>query len=230
MFSQFDFDVIIRSLPYLFYDGMTFTLLLTALATTGGIVVGTLLALGRLSGVAFVSVPAAAYVNLMRSVPLVLMIFWFYFLVPYIGQWVTGAERPIQVGAFTSSLVTFTLFEAAYFCEIMRAGIQSIPRGQVAASLALGMTYAQTMGYVVLPQVFRNMLPVLLTQTIILFQDTSLVYVLSITDFLGAASKVAQRDGRLVEMYLFAALVYFLISLAASLLVRRLQRRVAIIR
>src|SRR6266487_2728104 len=230
MFSQFDFDVIIRSLPYLFYDGMTFTLMLTALATAGGIVVGTLLALGRLSGVAFVSVPAAAYVNLMRSVPLVLMIFWFYFLVPYIGQWVTGAERPIQVGAFTSSLVTFTLFEAAYFCEIMRAGIQSIPRGQVAASLALGMTYAQTMGYVVLPQAFRNMLPVLLTQTIILFQDTSLVYVLSITDFLGAASKVAQRDGRLVEMYLFAALVYFAISFAASLLVRRLQRRVAIIR
>jgi glutamate/aspartate transport system permease protein len=230
MFSQFDFDVIIRSLPYLFYDGMTFTLMLTALATAAGIVVGTLLALARLSGVAVVSVPAAAYVNLMRSVPLVLMIFWFYFLVPYIGQWVTGATRPIQVGAFTSSLVTFTLFEAAYFCEIMRAGIQSIPRGQVAASLALGMNYAQTMGYVVLPQAFRNMLPVLLTQTIILFQDTSLVYVLSITDFLGAASKVAQRDGRLVEMYLFAALVYFLISLAASLLVRRLQRRVAIIR
>ena len=230
MFSQFDFDVIIRSLPYLFYDGMTFTLMLTALATTCGIVIGTLLALARLSGVAPISVPAAVYVNLMRSVPLVLMIFWFYFLVPYIGQWVTGAERPIQVGAFTSSLVTFTLFEAAYFCEIMRAGIQSIPRGQVSASLALGMTYAQTMGYIVLPQAFRNMLPVLLTQTIILFQDTSLVYVLSITDFLGAASKVAQRDGRLVEMYLFAALVYFLISLAASLLVRRLQRRVAIIR
>jgi glutamate/aspartate transport system permease protein len=230
MFSQFDFDVIIRSLPYLFYDGMTFTLTLTALATAGGIVVGTLLALARLSSVVVVSVPAAAYVNLMRSVPLVLMIFWFYFLVPYLGQWVTGAARPIQVGAFTSSLVTFTLFEAAYFCEIMRAGIQSIPRGQVAASQALGMTYAQSMRYVVLPQAFRNMLPVLLTQTIILFQDTSLVYVLSITDFLGAASKVAQRDGRLVEMYLFAALVYFLISFAASLLVRRLQRRVAIIR
>ena len=152
----------------------------------------------------------------MRSVPLVLMIFWFYFLVPYIGQWITGAERPIQVGAFVSSLVTFTLFEAAYFCEIMRAGIQSIPRGQVAAAQALGMTYPQTMGYIVLPQAFRNMMPVLLTQTIILFQDTSLVYVLSITDFLGAASKVAQRDGRLVEMYLFAALVYFVISFAAS--------------
>jgi glutamate/aspartate transport system permease protein len=129
-----------------------------------------------------------------------------------------------------SSLVTFTLFEAAYFCEIMRAGIQSISRGQVAAAQALGMTYAQTMGYIVLPQAFRNMTPVLLTQTIILFQDTSLVYVLSITDFLGAASKIAQRDGRLVEMYLFAAIVYFVISFVASLLVRRLQSRIAIIR
>jgi glutamate/aspartate transport system permease protein len=230
MFSNFDFDVIVRSLPYLFYDGMTFTLMLTALATTGGIVAGTLLALMRLSGVAPLSLFAAGYVNLMRSVPLVLMIFWFYFLVPYIGQWLTGASRPIQVGAFVSSLVTFTLFEAAYFAEIMRAGIQSIPLGQVYAAQALGMNYAQTMSLIVLPQAFRNMVPVLLTQTIILFQDTSLVYVLSITDFLGAASKVAQRDGRLVEMYLFAALVYFVISLAASYLVRRLQARVAIIR
>ncbi len=230
MFSDFDVDVIIRSLPYLFYDGMTFTLLLTALATTGGIFFGTLLAMMRLSGFALLALPAAGYVNLMRSVPLVLVIFWFYFLVPFIGQWVTGASRPIQVGAFASSLVTFTLFEAAYFAEIMRAGIQSIPRGQVGAAQALGMTYLQVMGYIVLPQAFRNMLPVLLTQTIVLFQDTSRVYVLSITDFLGAASKVAQRDGRLVEMYLFAALVYFLMSFAASLLVRRLQRRIAIIR
>ena len=126
MFADFDFDVIIRSLPYLFYDGMTFTIMLTALATTGGIIFGTALALMRLSSFGPLSVPAAGYVNLMRSVPLVLMIFWFYFLVPYIGQWVTGASRPIQVGAFTSSLVTFTLFEAAYFCEIMRAGIQIV--------------------------------------------------------------------------------------------------------
>jgi glutamate/aspartate transport system permease protein len=230
MFANFDYDVIIRALPYLFYDGMTFTLMLTFLATAGGIVFGTLLALMRLSSFPVLAAPAAGYVNLMRSVPLVLMIFWFYFLVPYIGQWITGAERPIQVGSFLSSVITFTLFEAAYFCEIMRAGIQSIPRGQVAAAEALGMNYPQTMGYIVLPQAFRNMLPVLLTQTIILFQDTSLVYVLSITDFLGAASKVAQRDGRLVEMYLFAALIYFVISLAASQGVRVLQRRTAIIR
>jgi glutamate/aspartate transport system permease protein len=129
-----------------------------------------------------------------------------------------------------SALVTFTLFEAAYFSEIMRAGIQSIPKGQVAAGYALGLTYWQVMGNIVLPQAFRNMLPVLLTQTIILFQDTSLVYVLSITDFLGAASKVAQRDGRLVEMYLFVALVYFLMSYAASRYVKHLQTRLAVIR
>jgi len=230
MFANFDFDVIVRSLPYLFYQGMTFTLLLTALATCGGIVIGTLLAMMRLSGVPFLAAPAAAYVNLMRAVPFVLMIFWFYFLVPYIGQWITMSAQPVHVGAFASCLVTFTLFEAAFFCEIMRAGIQSIPRGQVAAAQALGMTYAAVMGYVVLPQAFRNMVPVLLTQTIVLFQDTSLVYVISVTDFLGAASKVAERDGRLVEMYTFAAGVYFVISLGASRAVQYLHRRVAIIR
>jgi glutamate/aspartate transport system permease protein len=230
MFANFDWNVILRSLPYLFLDGMRFTLMLTLMATVGGIVIGTLLAMARLSNTPGMSQVAGAYVNLIRSMPLVLVIFWFYFLVPYIGQWITGASRPIQVGAFLSALVTFTLFEAAYFCEIMRAGIQSIPRGQVQAAEALGMSYWTSMREIILPQAFRNMLPVLLTQTIILFQDTSLVYVISVTDFLGAASKIAQRDGRLVEMYLFAAAVYFVISLAASYGVRRLQNRIAIIR
>ena len=230
MFTDFDFSVIFSNLPYLFFDGMRFTLMLTALATVGGVVLGTLIALMRLSGIPGVSHFAAGYTNLMRSLPFVLVIFWFYFLLPYVGQWVIGASRPIAVGAFMSALVTFTLFEAAYFSEIMRAGIQSIPRGQVSAGYALGLRYWQVMSYVILPQAFRNMLPVLLTQTIILFQDTSLVYVLSITDFLGAASKIAQRDGRLVEMYLFAAVVYFAISFALSQLVRRLQARTAIVR
>jgi len=230
MFSGFDFDVIQRSLPYLFKEGMTFTLTLTALAMSGGIVFGTLLAMMRLSSLAPLSLLAGGYVNLMRSIPLVLVIFWFYFLVPWIGGWAIGATQPIHVGAFWSSVITFTLFEAAYYCEIMRAGIQSVPRGQVSAGYALGLNYWQTMGRVVLPQAFRNMTPVLLTQTIILFQDTSLVYVLSITDFLGAAAKIAQRDSRLIEMYLFAALVYFVISFAASYCVRGLQARIAIIR
>lgn len=230
MFSDFDFDVIRRSLGYLFIDGMTFTLTLTGLSAAGGLIFGTMIALMRLSGKPVLGWAAAIYVDFMRSLPLVLVIFWFYFLVPYIGQWLTGSSRPIRVGAFASSLITFILFEAAYFSEIMRAGIQSISRGQPAAASALGLNYRQSMRYIVLPQAFRNMLPVLLTQTIVLFQDTSLVYVLSIPDFLGAASKVAQRDGRLVEMYLFAALVYFTISCVASFAVRRLQARIAIIR
>jgi glutamate/aspartate transport system permease protein len=230
MFSNFDFDVIERSWVYLFKTGMVFTLELTALAMVGGIILGTLLAMMRLSKFRTLAMVATGYVNLIRSIPLVLVIFWFYFLVPYIGAWIIGAKEPIMVGAFSSSLITFILFEAAYYCEIMRAGIQSIPRGQVAAGYALGMNYWQTMGNVVLPQAFRNMIPVLLTQTIVLFQDVSLVYVLSITDFVGAASKVAQRDGRLVEMYLFVAVVYFVLCYGLSLLVKRLQQRVAIIR
>jgi len=224
----FDWGEIQRSLPYLFKEGMTFTVTLTLLAMSGGIIFGTLLAMMRLSSFKPLSVVAGAYVNLMRSVPLVLVIFWFYFLVPYIGAWILRQDEPVKVGAFLSSVVTFTLFEAAYYCEIMRAGIQSIPRGQVWAGYALGLNYWQAMGNVVLPQAFRNMMPVLLTQTIILFQDTSLVYVLSITDFLGAASKIAQRDGRLVEMYLFVAVVYFIISYLLSTLVRRLQVRIAV--
>jgi glutamate/aspartate transport system permease protein len=230
MDSGFDFDVIQRSWSYLFKEGMTFTVTLTLLAMAGGIIFGTLLAMMRLSAFKPLSMLAGGYVNLMRSVPLVLVIFWFFFLVPYIGACVTGASQPIKVGAWLSALVTFTMFEAAYYCEIMRAGIQSIPRGQVWSGYALGLNYWQTMGSVVLPQAFRNMLPVLLTQTIILFQDTSLVYVISATDFLGAASKIANRDYRLVEMYTFVAVVYFIMSYSLSLLVKRLQDRIAIIR
>jgi glutamate/aspartate transport system permease protein len=230
MLSGFDFDTIWRSLPYLFLDGMVFTLQLTLLSAAGGIVLGTLIAMMRLSSFAPLSLVAAGYVNLVRSLPLVLVIFWFFFLIPWVWQWVTGSPRPVPVGAFLSALITFTMFEAAYYAEIMRAGIQSVRKGQVGAGYALGMSYRQVMGYVVLPQAFRNMLPVLLTQTIILFQDTSLVYVLSITDFLGAASKIANRDFRPVEMYLFAAVVYFAVSFTLSSLVRQLQSRIAIVR
>jgi glutamate/aspartate transport system permease protein len=228
--SDFDFDVIQRSWKYLFQTGMTFTLQLTFLAMFGGIIFGTLLAMARLSKFKAVNVIAGGYVNLIRSIPLVLVIFWFYFLVPYIGAWVIRSDTPVRVGPFASSLITFILFEAAYYCEIMRAGIQSVARGQVWSGYALGMNYWQTMGNIVLPQAFRNMIPVLLTQTIVLFQDVSLVYVLSITDFVGAASKVAQRDGRLVEMYTFVAVVYFVICVSLSYLVKYLQKRVAIVR
>jgi glutamate/aspartate transport system permease protein len=225
----FDFNVIERSIGYLFKEGMTFTLALTGMAALGGIIFGTLLAMMRLSSHRWMSLPATGYVNLMRSIPLLLVIFWFYFLVPYIGAWIVGSPRPIQVGAYASSVITFTMFEAAYYSEIMRAGIQSVSRGQVWAGYALGLNYWQTMGTVVLPQAFRNMIPILLTQTIILFQDTSLVYVISVTDFFGAASKIANRDYRLVEMYTFCAVVYFIISFSLSYLVKVLQRRIAIV-
>jgi glutamate/aspartate transport system permease protein len=230
MLGNFDFDVISRSWVYLFQTGMMFTLQLTALAMVGGILLGTLLAMMRLSSNRALSMVASSYVNLVRSVPLVLVIFWFYFLVPYIAAWVIGASEPVKVGGFSSALITFIMFEAAYYCEIMRSGIQSIPRGQVWAGQALGMNYWQSMSNIVLPQAFRNMIPVLLTQTIVLFQDVSLVYVLSIPDFVGAASKVAQRDGRLVEMYSFVAVVYFVLCFSLSALVKRLHQRVAIIR
>ncbi|HVO90265.1 MAG TPA: amino acid ABC transporter permease [Casimicrobiaceae bacterium] len=224
-----DFDVVSRSLPFL-WKGMEYTVQLTAVAATGGIVFGTLLALARLSSVKLLALFASGYVNLMRSIPLVLVLFWFFFLMPNVLQVLTGGERPPQIGAERTAIITFIMFEAAYFCEIMRAGIQSIPRGQVFSAYALGLTYGQSMRLVILPQAFRNMIPVLLTQTIILFQDTSLVYVISATDFVGAASKIAQRDGRLIEMYLFVALVYFALCYLLSFMVKRLQKRIAVIR
>ncbi|MCU0950267.1 MAG: amino acid ABC transporter permease [Burkholderiaceae bacterium] len=230
MFGNFDFDVIARSWEALVFKGLAFTIQVTLLSMVGGILLGTLLAMMRLSSIKPIAWLAGSYVNLLRSIPLVLVIFWFFFLVPYIGAWIIGSPTPIKVGAFTSALVTFILFEACYYCEIMRAGIQSVPRGQVSAGYALGLNYWQVMGYVVLPQAFRNMLPVLLTQTIILFQDVSLVYIISLPDFVTMASKIAQRDGRLVEMYVFVAIVYFAICLALSYLVKHLQRRLAVVR
>ncbi len=222
--TAFDFSVILRSFPFLM-EGMLYTLKIAAVAVAGGILFGTLLALARLSPLRPLALLAAAYVDLMRSIPLILVIFWFFFLVPELLAWVLGRADPVPVGAEKTAYITFTLFEAAYYCEVIRAGIQSVPRGQVAAAQAIGLTYAQTMGHVVLPQAFRAMVPVLLTQTIILFQDTSLLYVISATDFLGAASKIAQRDGRLVEMYLFAALVYFVLCFGLSKLVAHLRHR-----
>lgn len=227
--GDLDFDVISRTWPYLL-SGLKYTLQLTVTAAIGGVLFGTLLALARLSSFRSLAFLAAAYVNLMRSIPLLLVIFWFYFLVPVVLQTITGAERPVQLGADRSAYITFIMFEAAYFCEIMRAGIQSISKGQVNAAYALGLSYPQAMRLVVLPQAFRNMLPILLTQTIVLFQDVSLVSLLNVTDFVGAAVKIAQRDSRVVEMYLFVAIVYFVLSFALSSMVRQLQKRIAIIR
>jgi glutamate/aspartate transport system permease protein len=216
MFSNFDTNVIFSNLHFL-WEGMQTTLLLTLVAIGGGLFLGTLLALARLSPFKALSFFAGTYVNFFRSMPLILIIFWFYFLVPII------LGRP--VGGFYSVLVAFVLFEAAYYCEIMRAGIQSVRQGQIYAGQALGLTYAQNMRYIVLPQAFRNMIPILLTQAIILFQDTSLVYVVGVKDFLVSADLVANRENRILEMFSVVALVYFIICLSGSLIIKRLQRK-----
>lgn len=225
---DFDWNVIFRSAGYVLMDGLGFTLKLTVVATLGGILFGTLLAMMRHSKISVIRISAEIYIDAARALPLILVIFWIFFLLPMAAQRLVGASRPIPVSAYTSAFITFTMFEAAYFAEIVRSGMRGIPRGQLEAGRALGLKYWQLMAFIILPQAFRNMLPVLATQVIVLFQDTSLVYVVSLTDMLGSASKVAQRDGRLVEMYLFVAVVYFAVSFLASQAVQLLQSRTAI--
>ena len=217
-FSFYNWDLVSKFLLKGFYFSVT----LTVVATLGGIFFGTLLALMRLSGKKPLVLVAAFYVNTLRSIPLVMVILWFFLLIPML------IGRPL--GAELSAIITFTVFEAAYYSEIMRAGIQSVPKGQVYAGYAVGMDYRQTMQLIVLPQAFRNMLPVLLTQTIILFQDTSLVYAIGAYDLLKGFEVAGKNFNRPVETYLVAAVLYFVICFSLSMLVKRLQKKIAIIR
>ena len=216
--SFFTWDLVTKFLV----TGLVFSVQLTLVAMVGGILFGTLLALMRLSSYKWLSLPAAMYVNTMRSIPLVMVILWFFLLIPF----VTG--RPL--GAEWSAVITFTAFEAAYYSEIMRAGIQSVSRGQVSAGFALGLTYPQNMRLIVLPQAFRNMLPVLLTQTIILFQDTSLVYAIGAYDLLKGFDTAGKNFNRPVEAFILAAIVYFVICFSLSSFVKSLQGKIAIVR
>ena len=222
-----DFSSITNSWGYIL-EGVKYTIELTVITAIGGLILGTGLALCRLSTSKILSEFSKLYTNLMRAVPLVLVLFWFFLLMPEVLKVLLGLDHPVMIGAEMTAIITFVLFEAAYFAEIMRAGIQSVSKGQMSAAMALGLRYGQTMRYVILPQAVRNMLPVLLTQTIILFQDTSLVYVISGNDVMGAVSKIAQRDGQLVLMYSFAAVCYLAVSVSLSMLVRRLQRKIAV--
>jgi len=221
----FDWSSIPGALPFL-WRGMKVTFEITVTAIAVGIAWGTVLAILRLSGNRALSWFAASYVNAFRSIPLVMVLLWFFLLVPAALERLFDIPRHEDT-RLMSAMVAFALFEAAYYSEIIRAGIQSVSRGQASAALALGMTYAQAMRHVILPQAFRNMIPLLLTQGVILFQDTSLVYVSLLADFFGVATKVGDRDGRMVELLLFAGAVYFVISYVVSTLVRSLQRRLA---
>ncbi len=220
-----DFSGIIPALPAL-WNGMLMTLQLMVLGVVGGIALGTVLALMRLSSSKLLANLAGAYVNYFRSIPLLLVITWFYLAVPFVLRWITGEDTP--VGAFTSCLIAFMMFEAAYFCEIVRAGVQSIAKGQMGAAQALGMTYGQTMRLIILPQAFRKMTPLLLQQSIILFQDTSLVYTVGLVDFLNSARASGDIIGQANEFLVFAGAVYFVISFSASFLVKRLQKRLTV--
>jgi glutamate/aspartate transport system permease protein len=219
MLAGFDFAILWANASFL-WNGMLLTMQLTALAVTGGLMFGVILAVLRLSRVRPLAWFVEGYVNFLRSMPLILVIFWFYTLVPkLIGRPVSG---------FYSVLIAFVMFEAAYYSEIVRAGISSVRRGQIAAAMALGLTNLQAMRYVILPQAVRNMVPVLLTQSIVMLQDTSLVYVVGLRDFLTSADIVASRDNRPTELYMFVALVFLVVCFSASRLVNRLRRRYAL--
>lgn len=224
---SFDFTSINADTLHVLWEGMVVSLKITATAVVVGIVWGTILAMMRLSSIKPLNWFAQGYVTIFRSIPLVMVLLWFFLIIPQVLQGLFNLSPATDL-RMTSALVAFALFEAAYYSEIIRAGIQSVSRGQLYAAQALGMTYGQTMRLVILPQAFRNMVPLLLTQGIILFQDTSLVYVSALADFFGQAYGIGERDGRIVEMLLFAGFVYFVICFSASLLVKRYQKKVAV--
>jgi glutamate/aspartate transport system permease protein len=221
---SFDWSSIPGAIPYL-WEGMLRTLQITLVAVIAGMIIGTILAVCRLSKSRVLSTLAGLYVTCFRSIPLVMVLLWFYLLVPDLIKRVIG--NPSLDIRLLSAFVAFSLFEASYYAEIIRAGIQSVSKGQVSAGLALGMTGGETMRLIILPQAFRRMIPLLLTQAIILFQDTSLVYVMGLADFFGVAYNTGNRDGTLVELILFSGAVYLVMCFVASTLVRKLQKKIA---
>jgi glutamate/aspartate transport system permease protein len=224
--NSLDFSIILQAWPYL-WSGLLFSLALTAAASIIGLILGTCFALVQHFEIPAVSQIVRGYIALIRSIPLILVLFWFFFLVPIVLGHLSGNGRPIPIGATYTAFITFGLFEAAYYSEIIRVGLRAVNKGQFEACQALSLSTFDTYRHVILPQVIRVTSPIILSQTIILFQDTSLVYVLSLTDLLGAASKLAQLNGRLVEMYLAVAVVYLVISSAASQFVASLRKRYA---
>lgn len=212
----FDFQVIVDNFPFLM-RGLLTTFQLAIIAISGGLILGILVGMARLSSRPYVYYPATVFVNFLRSLPLILVIFWFYFLVPIL------AGRPL--GDFLSASIAFIVFEATYFAEIIRAGIQSIPKGQMQAAYSTALNYRQMMGYVVVPQAMRNMIPSLLTQSVIIFQDTSLAYVIGLKEFLRSGSIVDAREVRSLEIYAFVGIVYFLICFTMSTLAKRWERK-----
>ena len=205
-------------------QGMGISLQITAVAIVVGILWGIVLAVARLYGPKPIKWLATGYVNLFRSIPLIMVLMWFYLAIGPTLQQALGLGNSAGV-CLIWAIVAFSLFEAAYYSEIIRAGFKSVRSQQMSAALALGMTRAQAIYHVILPQALRNMIPLLLTQGIILFQDTSLVYIMSLNDFFRATDIIGYNNNAKMELILFAGFVYFIICFSLSSLVRTLQKR-----
>jgi His/Glu/Gln/Arg/opine family amino acid ABC transporter permease subunit len=221
-----DFSVVASNAKFLIIQGLIGigpfiggTLRLAIPAIVLGFVLGLFVGLGRVAHAPWIRVPVTMYVELFRGVPLVMVIFWVWIVLPQL------LRTPIP--EFGVALLAFVIFEAAYFGEIVRAGVQSVPRGQVEAATALGMTTTRTMAHVVLPQALKNMVPSLVTQMIVLFKDTSLASIIGYVDLTKAAQIVNNREIKPFELYLFIAVVYWLCTYSMSLVARRFERRAA---
>ena len=223
---MFDLSVIVANFKFLVVQGLLGlggfaggTLRLAIPAIVLGFVLGILVGLARLARARWISVPAILYVEFFRGVPLVMVIFWIWFIIPQLLR--------VPIPEYGVALTAFVIFEAAYFGEIVRAGIQSVPRGQVEAATAVGLTRAQTMRFVVLPQALRNMVPSIVTQMIVLFKDTSLASIIGYVDLTKAAQIVNNREIRPFELYLLIAVVYWVFTYSMSLAARRFERKTA---
>ncbi len=218
-----DVGVIVNNFQFLVVQGLIGigpfiggTLRLAIPAMILGFLLGIFVGLARLAGRRWIRVPATVYVEFFRGVPLVMVIFWIWFIIPQLLR--------LPIPEYGVALTAFVVFEAAYFGEIVRAGIQSVPRGQVEAATTLGLTATKTMAYVVLPQALRNMVPALVTQMIVLFKDTSLASIIGYVDLTKAAQIVNNREIRPFELYLFVAVVYWIFTYSMSRMARRLER------
>jgi His/Glu/Gln/Arg/opine family amino acid ABC transporter permease subunit len=221
-----DFSVVVNNLQFLLVQGLIGfgpfiggTLRLAIPAIVLGFALGVFVGLARLARAPWIRLPATVYVEFFRGVPLVMVIFWIWFIVPQLLR--------LPIPEYGVALTAFVIFEAAYFGEIVRAGVQSVARGQVEAATALGLTPTRTMAHVVLPQALKNMIPSLVTQTIVLFKDTSLASIIGYVDLTKAAQIVNNREIRPFELYLFIAVVYWLCTYSMSVMARRLERRTA---
>jgi len=210
------FDVVARNINFLM-GGFLVTLKLTAFALGGGIILGMLVGLGRISRNAWVYQPVTLYVNFIRNVPLILVIFWFYFVMPII------AGRPLN--PFLSAVISFIIFEATYFGEIFRAGYQSISRDLINAAYSTGLTYGQTARFILVPIAFRRMLPSMITQSIVTFQDTSLAFVIGLQEFVRRTSIVDNLEVRSIQLFGFVAVVFFIFCFIGSKISRHFEEK-----